>query len=292
MVVTYFFDNAWGYNPIPEGPLASTLGTLNPLRYRSYVYDTETGFYYLQSRYYDPQIGRFINADAFVSTGQGLLGNNMFAYCNNNPSSCLDPYGSRPVSVLERFGDIPIPTPTSTENKPRNNDAAVSAFYGVSSSDDIPPIPDGAMLFVENIISVNVGPLASIVRGKTIVMDRDKYCEYFFWGVGAGISGVSGALLDKSYTKGYVYGLTNVTDYCGLFLGTSSNLVTSVQGGAWAPSNGVYAEIIGGTNITASVGTSATYYFTSQADWIYGPVDFYIVPNVYPISPLNPRVSV
>ena len=88
-VVNYTYD-AWG-NPLAvTGTHATTLGTLNPLRYRGYVYDTETGFYYLQSRYYDPQIGRFLNADAYVSTGQGLLGNNMFAYCLNNPSSRVD----------------------------------------------------------------------------------------------------------------------------------------------------------------------------------------------------------
>ena len=50
-------------------------------------------FYYLQARYYDPQIGRFINADALVSTGTGVLGNNMFAYCNNNPIKHSDPSG-------------------------------------------------------------------------------------------------------------------------------------------------------------------------------------------------------
>ena len=84
-VVAYNWDNAWGYNPLPSGVLADTIGTLNPLRYRGYVYDTETGLYYLQSRYYNPEIGRFINADGFTSTGQGLLGNNMFAYCGNSP---------------------------------------------------------------------------------------------------------------------------------------------------------------------------------------------------------------
>lgn len=68
-----------------DGTMADTLGVLNPIRYRSYVYDQETTLYYLQSRYYDPEVGRFINADAFASTGQGLLGNNMFAYCLNNP---------------------------------------------------------------------------------------------------------------------------------------------------------------------------------------------------------------
>ena len=62
-----------------------------------YVYDEETGLYYLQSRYYDPEIGRFINADAFTSTSQGFVGNNMFAYCLNNPANCVDPSGFRPA---------------------------------------------------------------------------------------------------------------------------------------------------------------------------------------------------
>ena len=56
-----------------------------------------SGLYYLQSRYYDPNIGRFINADAFAATGQGLIGNNMFAYCNNNPIICVDSLGTRPL---------------------------------------------------------------------------------------------------------------------------------------------------------------------------------------------------
>ena len=92
-VVTYNWDNAWGYNPEPEGSMADTLGTLNPLRYRSYVYDEETELYYLQSRYYDPEICRFINADVYPSTGQGLTGNNMFSYCGNNPTSRKDDGG-------------------------------------------------------------------------------------------------------------------------------------------------------------------------------------------------------
>lgn len=66
---------------------------VNPLRYRGYYYDNESGFYYLQSRYYGPTIGRFVNADGYVSTGQGLLGYNMFAYCNNNPVKYLDKNG-------------------------------------------------------------------------------------------------------------------------------------------------------------------------------------------------------
>ena len=91
-VVQYTYD-AWGNVLSITGSMADTLGQMNPLRYRGYVYDSETELYYLQSRYYDPKVGRFINADAFASTGQGLLGNNMFAYCGNNPVMGYDPQG-------------------------------------------------------------------------------------------------------------------------------------------------------------------------------------------------------
>lgn len=57
------------------------------------MYDTETGLYYLQTRYYDPEVGRFINADIYVSTGQGVLGNNMYLYCGNNPVVRADDEG-------------------------------------------------------------------------------------------------------------------------------------------------------------------------------------------------------
>ena len=83
-VVEYTYD-AWGNILSTGGSMKDTLGAINPLRYRGYVYDTETGLYYLQSRYYNPTWGRFINADAIVSTGQNLVGSNMFAYCGNNP---------------------------------------------------------------------------------------------------------------------------------------------------------------------------------------------------------------
>ena len=98
IVVEYAYD-AWGGHVTVGGSMASTLGTLNPLTYRGYVYDTETGLYYLQSRYYNPEIGRFINADAFIATGQGLTGNNMFAYCGNNPVNRADPTGHVSVEI-------------------------------------------------------------------------------------------------------------------------------------------------------------------------------------------------
>ena len=97
-VVTYTYD-AWGNILTVGGTMADTLGVYNPLRYRGYVYDEETSLYYLQSRYYDPNMGRFLNADAFASTGQGFGGNNMFAYCLNNPTFLCDPSGNNAVTA-------------------------------------------------------------------------------------------------------------------------------------------------------------------------------------------------
>ena len=98
-VVTYTYD-AWG-NPLSTtGSLATTLGEQNPLRYRGYVYDTETGLYYLQSRYYNPGWGRFINADAeLAAIGESAQGQNLFVYCNNAPVNMVDPDGSWPKWV-------------------------------------------------------------------------------------------------------------------------------------------------------------------------------------------------
>ena len=88
-VMEYVYD-AWG-NVLYSS--RHYMAELNPLLYRGYVYDSETGLYYLQSRYYDPEIGRFINADAYAATGQGVLGNNMFAYCGNDPINRSDSTG-------------------------------------------------------------------------------------------------------------------------------------------------------------------------------------------------------
>ncbi|HSQ88799.1 RHS repeat-associated core domain-containing protein, partial [Romboutsia sp.] len=83
-VVSYNYDT-WGRLLSIDGSLKDSLGVKNPYRYRGYRYDTETGLYYLQSRYYNPEWGRFINADSLVGETGELLSHNMFAYCANDP---------------------------------------------------------------------------------------------------------------------------------------------------------------------------------------------------------------
>ena len=89
---SYTYD-AWGKVISSTGALAN----LNPFRYRGYYYDDETGFYYVSSRYYDPEIGRWINADNVIAgVGGDLKGYNLFAYCFNNPVNMDDQAGNWP----------------------------------------------------------------------------------------------------------------------------------------------------------------------------------------------------
>ena len=103
MAMTYTYD-AWGrelsWSTLNSGYAGLLYG--NPLTYRGYIYDRETGFYYLQSRYYDPTVGRFLNADdtAFLGISGALREWNLFAYCENNTTSSKDIDGFFPVHIV------------------------------------------------------------------------------------------------------------------------------------------------------------------------------------------------
>ena len=98
--VTEYAYDAWGIITSITGSMASTIGRMNPFRYRGYYYDTETGWYYLNSRYYDPNVGRFLSPDTILGANGGLLGYNLYAYCNNNPVNHIDPTGEGFLSNL------------------------------------------------------------------------------------------------------------------------------------------------------------------------------------------------
>ena len=107
-VAKYTYD-PWGYIvSITDGEgnniagNANHIANINPLRYRGYMYDTETGLYYLQSRYYDPATGRFINADApeMLGANETVLSYNLYAYCENNPVNMVDYTGEIPQWIV------------------------------------------------------------------------------------------------------------------------------------------------------------------------------------------------
>ena len=91
-VASYVYD-AWGNIKDTKGE--PTIREINPIRYRGYVYDTETSLYYLQSRYYDPLTGRFLNADeiSYMFINDSVIGSNAFSYCDNNSINAVDSDG-------------------------------------------------------------------------------------------------------------------------------------------------------------------------------------------------------
>ena len=98
-MVRYTYD-AWGKPLSCTGPLAATLGKLNPFRYRGYVLDEETGLYYLRSRYYNASWCRFINADIVIRTKGVFLISNQYTYCKNTPIQSVDMSGCAEISAV------------------------------------------------------------------------------------------------------------------------------------------------------------------------------------------------
>ena len=103
LVVRYEYD-AWG--KVKEIIGNQTLGQLNPMRYRGYYYDEETGLYYLQSRYYDASVRRFINADdmKYIGNSGSYISYNLYAYCENSPVYMVDNYGKSPIQIISAIG--------------------------------------------------------------------------------------------------------------------------------------------------------------------------------------------
>ena len=103
-VFAEYIYNEWGevLSVLLIDELYSDIANANPLRYRGYYYDNETGYYYLQSRYYDPQICRFINADSFnyINTSS-RISINAYAYCENDPINFVDPTGYEESNIAE-----------------------------------------------------------------------------------------------------------------------------------------------------------------------------------------------
>ncbi|GAA0776051.1 RHS repeat protein [Clostridium subterminale] len=205
-VVSYTYDT-WGKLISITGD--KVLGEKNPYRYRGYRYDTETGYYYLQSRYYNPEIGRFLNADAFGGNVGALLSHNIFAYCNNNPVIAKDPSGFRTIYTQGE----------ETAAMRRASYAAMNKFYTNKSSSILNN--NSGFSYVKSGITGTLSAAADkvgnvvagfIIKGKKVWKDLDyltmgMYVEEFSGGAkfakkGLGLVGTVGFAL-KSVKKSY-----------------------------------------------------------------------------------------
>lgn len=138
VIAGYTYD-AWG--KVIQVTGNTSIANTNLIRYRSYYYDSETGFYYLQSRYYDPETGRFINADSLIDN-RGIITQNLFQYCGNNPVNNADPIGNLfgaivgigllfvgMIATLSGCSSKPAASPSkpSTSSKPSNPSSSSSS---------------------------------------------------------------------------------------------------------------------------------------------------------------------
>ncbi|MCI8589341.1 MAG: RHS repeat-associated core domain-containing protein, partial [Clostridiales bacterium] len=153
---------------------AKNIMNINPLRYRGYYYDAETGFYCLQSRYYDPEIGRFINPDSFLITGQDFTGFNLFAYCGDNPVNRADATGEVFVFLLGTTTQILPPSLVGTATGLGSLGSSISTITVPSSTSTIPivsPRPgrrfyDMSDLIADDYVEDTRGPIGKPNRKK------------------------------------------------------------------------------------------------------------------------------
>ena len=138
-VVVYRYD-AWGEVLVSSDASGFGLAQINPLRYRGYYYDQETGLYYLQTRYYDPKVRRFLNADdasVLTKDPEQLTEKNLYAYCDDNPVMYRDDTGMFDI-VSGIFGAVTNVATTYFAAKVTGQecgvwDLAVAAFAGLVS---------------------------------------------------------------------------------------------------------------------------------------------------------------
>ena len=187
-VANYVYDS-WGNVLTATGVMAE----VNPIRYKGYYYDSEIGLYYLQTRYYDPQVGRFINADCFVSTGQDLTGFNMYAYCGNNPVSRVDESGQGWLHWLVTAAVVVVAAAAvvvTAGGAAAGIAAVASVSCGVAAATTASTVAAGAFLGAATVAAGEV--IGAALTSKS----ADEFAEKGNWGtVGSTVGGAAlGAL--------------------------------------------------------------------------------------------------
>ena len=184
LVTTYKYDG-WG-NCTVEDTSTNQIGYKNPLRYRSYYYDSETGYYYLNSRYYDSEVGRFISADDTTNLGANndYSSLNLFAYCGNNPIHRIDEvgdfWGPAIFGAIVGFGSQVINNALEGELWYKN---VVGATVGGAVSSIIGGVGG---IMISNVISVSLNYMQS------------KVCDYDYSDKDVAFDLILGATLDIS----------------------------------------------------------------------------------------------
>ena len=278
-VVTYAYD-AWGKLLSTTGSLASTVGAVNPFLYRGYYYDSESGLYYLNSRYYDSQIGRFVSEDGQLNPDTGLAGNNLFAYCNNRPISGVDYDGTRFTEFDDGTGRSEYVDSTGFMHQGSGTKPITQSSYGSSSKGNSSKSSNTAKKYATNVVAASVDRV--IEKGISKLPD----IEYGFTRIGKGVGVVvrqskelMGIKLLKTTARdiGFVAGsafiweiLSDASKYQGndLYKAAAISTVALVLGvGAGLALGGapIFVSILAGAVIATGVDAGETFL---KKQWI------------------------
>lgn len=215
LVASYVYD-AWGNHIVldangSEVTSHSHIGFINPFRYRSYYYDDETGFYYLKSRYYDPQTCRFISMDSLdYLNPERINGLNIWVYCYDNPIMMSDPDGDMPTWLKWLIGAVIIAAAVAVTIVTYGAaGVAIAGVLGVSAA-TLQTIAVGAL--VGGAVGATVGLISGglTYNEGNFSWDWDAAADGFMWGSITGtISGAIGGALGNvghSLTKFGAFG--------------------------------------------------------------------------------------
>ena len=227
-MVEYKYD-AWGNH---EAEVASedyvALAEINPFRYRGYYFDEETGLYYLQTRYYDPEVGRFISRDSIEYADPEIIcGLNLYAYCGNNPVMNVDPMGNAWWDWLLSIGQIIV--------------GGILIITGVGAGFGAAMVAGGAIGLVTNIVGSTIGGgIGSMLNGYGAISTGLSLFSFGVPGIiaGVGLIAVGGATMAMGANE-VVSGITG-TNYLRNLMGEE-----------------VYDGLYIGLNIASSIGTIA-----------------------------------
>ncbi len=206
VVVKYVYD-AWGNHKVVDvngNEVISGIGVLNPFRYRGYYYDTETGLYYLQTRYYDPEVGRFISQDSVeYADPEKINGINLYAYCGNNPVMNVDPTGRFFFTLLAVLATLAVGTLVGGISGGISASATGGDFWAGFAG--------GAVSGLISTVGMGIAVVAGGVFGALIAS------------VAGLIAGFSGSVVQQGISNGW-----DKIDYNSAFISSAATAISSL----------------------------------------------------------------
>ena len=211
----------------------------NPFRYRSYYFDTETGWYYLNSRYYDPQVKRFINGDdpSYLGVGDEINSYNLYVYCDgdpvngNDPAGCFDVSGFAIGTGIALFGVAALMVATAPAWAVVLGVAAVTTGVIMAGTAAI----DGVMAMDLSYSRPNMDPIIKKTgyrkEGGSVLLDFENDEAVLYGHIGGGVGAASAGV---TYSVGEVFGYTDRNSYKGEFVDFSVANTYGIDC-CWAP---------------------------------------------------------